>query len=303
MKYSKTIIPAICMAMLGGACASPVGGGGGTPVPLASQPSPIPAVSTAALGVSTASVTPEPRLTPTELSCLQQGGMLQDGVLASKIMPQPLEFRIYLPPCYDQLPEHSYPTIYLIHGQTYSQDQWDRLGADEQADEMILIGESVPFIIVMPRDRTWDPPEKDLFGEAVVNELIPYIDENYRTIPDREHRAVGGLSRGASWAVHLGLNRWDLFGTIGAHSLPVFWSDVTDVRPLLQAIPPESMPRIYIDIATKDSAQSKFSSEWFVRVLIEEGIPHEWYLFVGEHNEKYWASHVRQYLRFYTHEW
>ncbi len=82
-----------------------------------------------------------------------------------------------------------------------------------------------PFLIVMPRDRLWEQPENDPFGEVVVEKLIPLIDRNYRSLSERSYRAVGGLSRGAGWAVHLGLSHWELFGAIGGHSLPVFWSD------------------------------------------------------------------------------
>lgn len=248
-------------------------------------------------------VTLAPTDTPSPLACLAEGGKVFDSQIDSGQLPQPLTFRIYLPPCYDQLPDQYYPTLYLIHGQSFRQDQWDRLGVDETADAMISIGESAAFIIVMPRDRIWEQPDKDKFGEAVILDLIPYIDQTYRTIPDREYRGIGGLSRGASWAVHLGLRYWEMFGIMGAHSLPVFWSDVRSVRPWLRRIPDESMPRIYVDIATSDSAESRESSEWFVEVMIEEGIPHEWYLFVGNHNEEYWAAHMRQYLRFYTHGW
>ncbi|MEK6223076.1 MAG: alpha/beta hydrolase-fold protein [Chloroflexota bacterium] len=226
-----------------------------------------------------------------------------DSEIESSVLPQPLEYKIYIPPCYEELPEHSFPVLYLIHGQTFRQDQWDRLGVDETADSMIGLGESVPFIIVLPRDRIWATPNTDKFGEGVINDLVPYIDRAYRTIPNRQFRSIGGLSRGASWAVHLGLQYWEVFGAIGAHSLPVFWSDVRNVRPWLKAIPPESMPRIYIDIATKDTQDSRESTEWFISVLIEENIQHEWYRFVGTHTEDYWQDHIRQYLQFYTKEW
>jgi enterochelin esterase-like enzyme len=218
-------------------------------------------------------------------------------------LPLPLDYIVYLPPCYDQLPERRFPVLYLIHGQNYNNDQWDRLGADETADALIASGEIPPFIMVFPRDRSWAQPTEDRFGEVLVTSLIPHIDQEYRTLPDRAYRAIGGLSRGAGWAVHLGLKEWELFGAIGANSLPVFWTDTAHVAEWLDAIPKESLPRIYLDIGEKDRPTILQSAIWFENLLTEKNIPHEWHLFSGYHEEAYWESHVEQYLRWYTKGW
>ncbi len=214
-----------------------------------------------------------------------------------------MEYLVYLPPCYDDFLSQKYPVLYLIHGQNYDHFQWDNLGINETADQLISTDMIPPLIIVMPRDRNWAQPTEDNFGQVLVNELIPIIDRNYRTIPDREHRAVGGLSRGAGWAVHLGLSEWRLFGSIGAHSLPVFWTDTRHIRTWLKQIPSRMLPRIYLDIGDKDRPQIFASAIWFEEVLTDLGIPHEWYLFPGYHEEAYWQEHLIDYLRWYTAEW
>jgi enterochelin esterase-like enzyme len=214
-----------------------------------------------------------------------------------------LEFRVYLPPCYEEGGEGRYPVLYLIHGQSNTDAQWDRIGVDDKADEVIRAGELSPFLIVMPRDRVWTSPDEDMFGQAVVEELIPWVDDHYPTLTAREYRAVGGLSRGASWAVHLGLKHWELFGIIGAHSLPVFAVDVGRVSGWLDEIPLDSYPRIFIDVGTRDFENIVESSTWFENLLTEKSIPHEWYLFAGFHDEAYWRSHLEQYLLFYAAEW
>lgn len=246
---------------------------------------------------------PSPTLTPTPLECWSQGGVLEEGSLRRVPLPLPLDYIVYLPPCYDQLPERRFPVLYLIHGQNYNNDQWDRLGADETADALIASGEIPPFIMVFPRDRSWAQPTEDRFGEVLVTSLIPHIDQEYRTLPDRAYRAIGGLSRGAGWAVHLGLKEWELFGAIGANSLPVFWTDTAHVAEWLDAIPKESLPRIYLDIGEKDRPTILQSAIWFENLLTEKNIPHEWHLFSGYHEEAYWESHVEQYLRWYTRGW
>jgi enterochelin esterase-like enzyme len=228
---------------------------------------------------------------------------MEMGSLPVDMLPEPLDFRVYLPPCYEEQPGRRYPVLYLIHGQSSTDDQWDRLGADETAEALIAAGEAPPFLIVMPRDRRWSQPDEDRFGQAVVEALIPWIDAHYHTLPEREFRAIGGLSRGAGWAVHLALSRWQLFSALGAHSLPVFWIDTYHIKEWLSAIPPENMPRIYMDNPNNDRPEILNSSIWFEKLLTQRGIPHEWHLFTGYHDENYWQAHVEQYLRWYVEPW
>lgn len=259
-----------------------------------------PATESAAASASAAGSTGEAPAAP---GCASAKGQLEQGSLSSALLPEPLEYRLYLPPCYDQDREQRYPALYLLHGQGFAHDQWDRLGVDESAEALILAGEIPPFLIVLPRDRSWAQPDEDPFGQALLAELIPHIDATYRTLPERRYRAIGGLSRGAAWAVHLGLTQWQDFGAIGAHSLPVFFSDASKIPAWLDAIPAESLPRIYLDIGEKDRPEVLESARWFESLLNEAGIPHEWHLFTGYHEESYWRLHMEQYLRWYALEW
>ncbi len=236
-------------------------------------------------------------------NCLEQNGRIEQDNLRSALLTLPMEYRVYLPPCYDTELERRYPVLYLIHGQNYNDDQWDRLGADETADRLIKSGEIPPLIIVMPRDRNWNQPSQDPFGKVLADELIPTIDQQYRTLNERRFRAIGGLSRGAGWSVHLGLSRWQLFGALGGHSLPVFWEDTAKVRSWLENIPADQRPRIYLDIGERDRPQILRSAIWFEELLTRQGIPHEWYLFPGYHDEAYWQKNLPRYLRWYTKTW
>lgn len=235
--------------------------------------------------------------------CREDKGRFETGSFRSSLLKLPMEYRVYLPPCYDQESERRYPVLYLLHGQNYNDDQWERLGVGEQADRLIAAGEIPPFLIVMPRDRNWDQPSQDPFGKVLVDEFIPFIDQHYRTLAERPHRAIGGLSRGAGWAVHLGLARWDLFGVIGGHSLPVFWEDTGKIRSWLGNIPRAELPRIYLDIGDRDRPQILESAVWFEELLTRQGIPHEWYLFSGYHEEAYWQKNLPRYLQWYAKDW
>ena len=258
-------------------------------------PTVIPATATLTLTPLPPTETP----TPTPLTCLTQPGRVEQGSVQETKPPQ--EYLIYLPPCYDEKPDERYPVLYLLHGQTYTDDQWVRLGAVTLADRLILSGEASPFIIVFPDDRYWNVQAGPGFGERVVDYLIPYIDANYRTLADRDHRAIGGMSRGAGWALRLGLRRWELFGTLGLHSLAAFADDRPFLSDWLEVIPPESWPNIFID--TGESDQELGFNSMFESTLTQLGIPHEWHLYPGAHDERYWQAHVEEYLRWYTGIW
>jgi len=266
-----------------------------------SEPTP---TSTAIPSTPTPTLMPTPlppTVTPTAtpLGCLTQPGRVDQGVVQETVPPQ--EYLIYLPPCYDEKTELSYPVLYLLHGQTYTDDQWVRLGAVEVLDKLILADEAPPFIIVFPDDRYWNVQAGPGFGQRLVDHLIPYIDQNYRTLADREHRAIGGMSRGAGWALRLGLQRWELFGTLGLHSLAAFSDDRPFLGDWLKNIPSESWPNIFIDMGESD--QELGFNSLFENTLIQLGIPHEWHLYPGAHDEQYWQAHVEEYLRWYAGAW
>ena len=215
----------------------------------------------------------------------------------------PLVYRVYLPPCYDRDETQRYPVLYLFHGQSYTDDQWDRLGVDEVADRLIANGQIPPLIIVMPLDRLGGQPTETNFSQAITGVLLPHIDKTYRTVPDRLHRAVGGMSRGAGWAVHFAISEWQLFGALGAHSLAVFHTDAQRMRTWLSKLPEDQYPRIFLDIGDKDRPEIMRSTLWFEDLLNLYDIPHEWRLLSGYHAEEYWKANLEQYLRWYTQGW
>ena len=246
-------------------------------------------------------VGPEPSptvtLTPSPTACAETQGRVLQRELPSEYLADGLRFRLYLPPCYNADTSRTYPALYLIHGQTFNDDQWERIGAPAAADQLITGGELPPFIIVMPYDRSSAQPWQDPFDEAVAEELIPHIEDVFRACPKRECRAVGGLSRGGGWAIHFGLTRPDLFSAVGGHSPAIFDSEGPRLKRMLDAILPEQMPRWFLDVGEDDRLVTSALS--FEQTLAERGIPHDWRLYTGVHNEAYWSTHVEEYLRWY----
>jgi len=259
----------------------------------------IPPTSTPQLTLTSAPPTSTATATQTPLACLNQPGRVEEGKLESTDPAQ--DYFIYLPPCYDEKTDERYPVLYLLHGQTYTYDQWIRLGVVDVVDDLILSGASIPFIVVFPDDRYWNLPAGAGFGQRLVNDLIPYIDQNYRTIRDRDQRAIGGMSRGAGWALRLGLTRWQLFGTIGLHSLAVLQKDSSKISEWLSDIPRASQPRVFMDVGDNDQelVMAQRVEEQFNRY----GLSHEWHLYNGAHTEEYWQAHVEEYIRWYAEGW
>lgn len=242
-------------------------------------------------------------LTPTSHpeGCKLTKGKIEDIEVPTKSLSYPLKVKVYLPPCYS-LERQSYPYVVMIHGMLYKNDQWDRLGADEAADELISSGEALPFLIFMPyEEQSTANPFEDGFGDAITGSLLPFIEDNYPVCTERKCRAIGGLSRGAGWAVHLGLSRPEHFASIGAHSLPPFIGDLAAAPRWLAAIPQDDLPRIYIDIGIADSGMSPAMQ--FESLLTTYNVPHEWHINNGEHTEEYWSSHVKEYMRWYALGW
>ena len=238
---------------------------------------------------ATATETPLPAPTekmPTPEICSDANGQVDVVAFAADAVPQ---FRIYLPPCYNADSDR-YPVLYLLHGQGSTDEQWIRLGVPEIA---------APYIIVMPFNRfSMRAVNDDPFGDVLVDELIPYIDENYRTLAQREYRAIGGLSRGGGWALRYGLTRSDLFRAVGLHAPAIFYGDASKLPKWLWEISPNERPKIYIDIGDNDPEHNLARD--VADILTAHNVRHEWHLFTGTHNELYWNAHVDDYLLWYT---
>jgi enterochelin esterase-like enzyme len=258
--------------------------------PSTHTPTPSPAAS------ATHTPTPSATVRPSATSCAERRGRVNTLAVPSATLRYDIDARVYLPPCYTAN-QKRYPVLYLIHGLSYTEDQWERLGVATTADALIADGEIAPLIIVMPRDR------KDTrFDPAFVDDLIPYVDEHYRTLDSRPYRAIGGLSRGAGWAIHLGLHYPDVFSRVGAHSPAVFFGDENNVLAYARAIDRTGqVPALYVDVGEGDA--NRQSAFWLDQVFTWFDFGHTYRLQPGAHTESYWSAHVDDYLRFYAADW
>ena len=127
------------------------------------------------------------------------------------------------------------------------------------------------------------------------------MDENYRTLADREHRSLGGLSRGGGWTLKLGFEFPQLFGALGLHSPAIFLADGPYLEKMIQTIPEKDRPQLWIDIGDADAELLSVLS--FEDKLAANNYIHEFHRYSGAHTEDYWSSHVEEYLRWYAEKW
>jgi enterochelin esterase-like enzyme len=142
---------------------------------------------------------------------------------------------VYTPPGYDQNTKKRYPVLYLQHGGGEDETGWSRQGrANLIMDNLIAGGNAKPFIIVMD-NGTWSmqgpprgerpaagqwPPKgwADGFMKTLLEDIIPMVDANYRTLADQKHRAMAGLSMGGMQTRIISLAHPDVFSQVGIFS-------------------------------------------------------------------------------------
>lgn len=248
--------------------------------------------------IPTNTPTPQDTPTPTPVLCSETTGRVVNVDIPTSRLNRPVNTNIYLPPCYDPNAAGGYPLLIMLHGQAASNEQWLELGLTTAADALITKKEILPLVIVMPFEVTWTPgPADSQFDEALVEDVLPYLEEHYALCAPRTCRAVGGLSRGGNWAVHLGFTYPELFGIVGAHSTPLFYGELWNIQAAAGAAP-DALPALVIDVGDRDDEKAKVQE--FVTALEEAGIPFDYYEYEGRHEVSYWAAHVSDYLRWYS---
>jgi enterochelin esterase family protein len=160
-------------------------------------------------------------------------GQLRENSYYSKTSKSVRRVYIYTPPGYDKENGKSYPVLYLQHGMGENETGWGNQGhANLIMDNLIAEGKAEPFIIVMenssvnfprgPRPSGGAPMGgmnfAEQFEKVLLNDLIPYVESNFRVIADQQHRAMAGLSMGGMQTRLITLAHLDKFSQIGMFS-------------------------------------------------------------------------------------
>ncbi len=153
-------------------------------------------------------------------------GRVQQVLFASPSTGTQRRAFVYTPPGYEQETSKRYPVLYLQHGWGEDETAWHNQGhANLIMDNLIAEGKVKPFLIVMTYGMTNEVRMGQMgafdisgFEKVLVNELVPYVDANFRTLKDQRNRAMAGLSMGAMETRMITLKHLDKFSHIGLFS-------------------------------------------------------------------------------------
>jgi enterochelin esterase family protein len=182
---------------------------------------------------------PGPEPLPWDMTDIPHG-VIDHHFYKSGIIGDNRDYYVYTPPGYDPTAHKKYPVLYLLHGYSDDASAWTAVGhADLILDSLIAQGKTKPMIIVMPLGYG-DPeivdkkflassgsPFSDTevrarnfnrYTDALLTEVIPMVDKQYRTMNNRESRAIAGLSMGGAESLLTGLNHLDTFAWVASFS-------------------------------------------------------------------------------------
>lgn len=209
---------------------------------------------------------------------------------------------VYVPAGYDADDSTRYPVLYLLHGAGEDETGWPRQGmVGNIMDNLIDEGSAVPMIVVMDHGVATIPgiDSRNMFDftayeKVVIEELVPMIDRNYRTLADREHRAITGLSLGGFQSWTIAMDNRDKFAWLGGFSGsgkgPGTTADLYD-KSLNQ-----DFKLLFISTGTKESPQMYATVKNFHDILANAGIRHVFFQSTGTDHE--WLTWRRSLYRF-----
>jgi S-formylglutathione hydrolase FrmB len=254
--------------------------------------------------------------TPATASSASSSGPAVSRIVLTSFYSQSMQerrsFDIYLPPSYDRATDRSYPVLFLLHGDGGRINDWVSIGLQPKMDRANAKG-MAEMIVVMPDGSGHFGDETDWANrsdgsdpiEDQVLELVGFVDQTYRTIPDRSSRFIGGLSSGGFGALNLALHRPDLFsvamsfsGFIAADDpeadAGVFGDDATYLAqnsPVTLLSTQAAAGDIYYVLSGgQDDLYFQHRMAEFSAELDRLGIAHEFHVVPGAHDGNAWGA-------------
>ncbi len=156
-------------------------------------------------------------------------GALSSKYYYSKVTNSWRRLFVYTPPGYDTDHDEHYPVMYIQHGGGEDERGWAVQGrTDIILDNLIAEGKAERMLVVISNGNInsgifgYSSEGMAAFKEEMTNNIVPFIDKNYRTIPETNKRAICGLSMGGGQSFYVGLESLDYFGSIGIFSTGLF---------------------------------------------------------------------------------
>jgi predicted alpha/beta superfamily hydrolase len=246
---------------------------------------------------------------------------------SSAILPDDRRVTVYLPPQYHAEPGRRFPVFYLHDGQNLFDPRtsyvpgrtWragttaDQVNAAGAAEPVILVGVANTGLRRMAeytptRDFRMGGGDGDRYGRLLVEELKPFIDVTFRTLPDPVHTGLGGSSLGGLISLYLGIRYPCVFTRLGVLSPSIWW----DHRSILSFVTQfgndakrdkRPLPRVWLDIGSAEGARHVRDAELLSRLLEKLGWTSELDLHFSKipnavHDEDAWANRFDEVLSF-----
>jgi predicted alpha/beta superfamily hydrolase len=237
----------------------------------------------------------------------------------SEYLPDNRNLIVYLPPDYSRS-DRRYPVMYMHDGQnlfdpetSFVQGRTWQFG--EHADQLIIAGQIEPLIVVgiyntprrleeytHARDKRMGGGEAQKYGRLLVEDLKPWIDDEYRTLPDEANTALGGSSLGGLVSLYLGLEHAETFGKLAVMSPSIWWNHKSILGYVNEYDGPP-WPRIWLDVGDGEGRRVHADVDLLYQRLKTNGWKpdvniHYQLAIGGTHDEAAWAARVGDMLRF-----
>ncbi len=156
-------------------------------------------------------------------------GALSSKYYFSKVTNDWRRLFVYTPPGYNINTGEKYPVVYIQHGGGEDETGWSNQGkTDIILDNLIAEGKAHPMIVVIANGNVrtggggYSSEGMAAFKKEMTQNIVPFIDQNYRTLPDAKNRAICGLSMGGGQSFYVGLESLDVFASVGIFSSGIF---------------------------------------------------------------------------------
>jgi enterochelin esterase family protein len=217
---------------------------------------------------------------------------------------------VYTPPGYDS-GKDTYPVLYLLHGAGGDEDAWTALGrANLILDNLIASGESKPMLVVMTNGNAWQTstlreipgqpaPTRETraqfqgkFEKSLVEDVVPYIEKNFRVKADKDHRALAGLSMGGGHTITASITYPGTFGYIGVFSSGIFDAnaDMAEMEKKFLALKDSGVSKYWVACGKEDFVME--SNKRLLSMLDKTGFEHEYFENEGGHTWANWRTYL-----------
>jgi S-formylglutathione hydrolase FrmB len=263
-------------------------------------------------------------------------GKVEYTTFHSNSLASDVNCAISLPASYSKDSNKRYPTVFFLHGLFNDEKDWEERGVEAKLDELRASGKVGEFIVAIPYGANsfyLNAKNGARYEDAIVKDFIPFVDKNYRTIPEAKNRMIAGISMGGYGALMIAFKHPEMFAGVAAHCAALFEeipkppTSSKDARgkyryelaTKIYGNPPDPQHfqqnnplylvkannakikdlKIYFDIGQQDRYGFEKANQDLDSILTNANIKHEFYFVEGEHGWSFLLSRSEPAFTFY----